>query len=210
MIGSSKRKQRDNAVRIRKKKKSSRKIYLGLIVLAVVGFLIFFFVTLFDSVYPPIAHKEGTGSRREKVEVVLYFSDANERFLVAEKRFVPKENSVDGRLREVVRALLEGSKTGLVNTFPEKIALQSVKIEAGDTAVISFDEALVRNHPGGTAAEMATVSSLANTVTTAVEGVKKVKILIDGKERASLKGHVDLRRPFVFQKELLAQAGSGQ
>lgn len=210
MIGSSKRKQRDNAVRARKKKKSSRKLYLGLIVLAVVGFLAFFFVTLFDYVYPPVAQKEGSGARREKVEVTLYFSDANERFLVAEKRFVPKEKTVDGHLREVVHALLEGSKTGLVNTFPEKVTLQSVKIEPGDTAVLSFDQALVRNHPGGTAAELATVSSLANTVTTAAEGIKKVRILIDGKEPASLKGHVDLRRPFVFQKELLAQTGSGQ
>ncbi len=68
-------------------------------------------------------------------------------------------------------------------------------MEGGDTLSRQFPgESLVANHPGGSAAEMATVYSLTNTLTANLPAIKKVKILIGGKERESLKGHIGLKQ----------------
>jgi hypothetical protein len=63
---------------------------------------------------------------------------------------------------------------------------------------------MTANHPGGSTAEMATVYSLTNTLTVNMPAIKKVKILIGGKERESLKGHIGLKNPFSINRELIA------
>jgi len=136
--------------------------------------------------------------------VTLFFSDAKERFLIPEKRFIPKENGLEEQAGEMVKALVAGSKTGLVNTFPEGTELRGAKMEQGDTLLVDFGDSLVRNHPGGSTAEMATVYSLTNTLTINNPAIKKVKILVEGKERESLKGHVGLKNPFTLNRELIA------
>jgi hypothetical protein len=201
-----KKQRRTDEVKHKKTKKSRRVLLLSVIVVVCVVFLAIFFITLFDYIYPPAAGKHTAAKKRDKQEVVLFFSDANERFLVPEKRFIQKEKEPEAQGREMVKALLAGSKTGLVNTFPEKADLQDVKVEGGDTLVVNFRENLVANHPGGSAAEMATVYSLTNTLATNVSGIKKVRILIGGRERESLKGHIGLLQPFSINRELIAPA----
>jgi hypothetical protein len=201
-----KKQRRTDEVKHKKTKKKRRFLLLSLMVVGAVIFLAIFFVTLFDYIYPPTAGQNTAAKRKEKQEATLFFSDANERFLVPEKRFVPKEKEPQAQGLEIVKALLAGSKTGLVNTFPEKTDLQDVKLEGSDTLVVNFRESLVVNHPGGSAAEMATVYSLTNTLTTNVPGIKKVRILIGGKERESLKGHIGLLHPFILNPELIAPA----
>jgi hypothetical protein len=200
-----KKQKRTQEVQHKKTRKKRRLFMLSAIVLVCVVFLAIFFITLFDYLYPPAAGKKAA-QQRDKREVTLFFSDANERFLVPEKRFVPKEKDPAAQAEEIVKALLAGSKTGLVNTFPDKAELSGVRLEGADTFLVDFRESLVVNHPGGSTAEMATVYSLTNTLTTNIPAVKKVKILIGGKERESLKGHVGLRRPFTINRELLAPA----
>jgi cytoskeletal protein RodZ len=201
-----KKQKRTDEVKHKKTRKKRRLLLLSTIVVICVVFLAIFFITLFDYIYPPAAGKKSAANKRDRLEVTLFFSDANERFLIPEKRFVPKEKDPSEQAQEIVKALIVGSKTGLVNTFPEKAELQDIKIEGGDTFLVNFRESLVVNHPGGSTAEMATVYSLTNTLTTNIPAIKKIKILIGGKERESLKGHVGLRRPFTMNRELIAPA----
>lgn len=200
----SKRQTRSVDIKTKKKRKGVRILILSLLVFCVLGFLVFFFLTLFDSVYPPVAGKGGREPSREKQQVTLYFSDTNERFLLPEKRFIPMDKTREGRAREMVKALVDGSKTGLVNTFPPKTDMISVKIEPDQTARINFGRNLVANHPGGSASEMATVYSLTNTLIANIPEIKKVRILIEGNEQESLKGHIDIRNPFSFNREFIA------
>lgn len=205
-----KKQKRITELKNRKKKKGTQKLILAIIGLAVVGFLIFFFVTLFNVIYPPIGGRTDQKGSKEKQSVVLYFSDANERFLVLEKRLIPKMESPVQQAEEIVRALLDGSKTGKVNTFPPEVALKSAKIEANSTIFVSFSKNLVQDHPGGSASEMATVYSLTNSLTANIPEIKAVKILIEGREVDSLKGHISLKQPFSFNREYLAQDVKGQ
>jgi len=201
-----KKQRRTDEVKYKKTRKNRRFLLLSVIVVGSVVFLAIFFITLFDYIYPPATGKHTAAKKRDKQEVTLFFSDANERFLVPEKRFVPKETEPEAQAQEIVRALLAGSKTGLVNTFPEKAELNSVRMEGSDTLVVNFREDLPAQHPGGSAAEMATVYSLTNTLTANIPAVKKVKILIGGKEGESLKGHIGLHHPFTADRELIVPA----
>jgi hypothetical protein len=201
-----KKQKRTDEVKHKKTKKKRRVLLLSVIVVVSVVFLAIFFITLFDYIYPPATGKQTAAKKRDKQEVTLFFSDANERFLVPERRFIPKENEPEAQAREMVKALIAGSKTGLVNTFPEKAELQGVSREGDDALSVDFRESLAANHPGGSAAEMATVYSLTNTLTTNLPAIKRIRILIGGKERESLKGHIGLRNPFMMNRELIAPA----
>jgi cell division protein YceG involved in septum cleavage len=196
-----KKKRRTDEIKVKKKKKRMKKSLLFLIVATVVACLILFFIIIFEYVFPPT---KDVVAKKEKQEVVLYFSDANERFLVPEKRYIPKGENDQAKARELVKALLEGSKTKLVRTFPEGVALENIRIDDKQTAYVNFDKNLVKQHPGGSASEMATIYSLTNTLTRNVNSIKKVKLLIDGREVDSIKGHVDTRQPFTMNKDMLA------
>jgi hypothetical protein len=199
-----KKQRRTDEVKHKKTKKKQRFLLLFSIIVVLVVCLALFFVTLFDYIYPPATGKYTTAKKKDKQEVTLFFSDANERFLVPEKRFISREKEPDEQAAEMVKALIAGSKTGLVGTFPEKAELQSVKMEGGDMLIVNFREGLAANHPGGSAAEMATIYSLTNTLTVNIPAIKRVKILIEGKERESLKGHIGLKNPFTINQELIA------
>ncbi len=200
---STKKQIRSAGVKSRKTKKNKRTLILSVIVVVAVVFLAVFFITLFDYIYPPATGNRSAETKKEKTEATLFFSDADERYLIPEKRFLSKEQSLERQASELVNALIAGSKTGLVNTFPQKAELLDIKKEGNDTLLVDFRESLVKNHPGGSAAEMATVYSLTNTLTANLPEIKKVKILIEGKSRESLKGHIGLDQPFYPDKELI-------
>ncbi|MGZ3592520.1 MAG: GerMN domain-containing protein [Syntrophales bacterium] len=196
-----KKKRRTDEIKVKRKKKRMKKSILFLIITTIVACLILFFVIIFEYVFPPT---KDNVAKREKQEVVLYFSDANERFLVPERRYIPKEENEQARAKELVKALLEGSKTKLVRTFPEGVGLDNVRIDDKQTAYVSFDKNLIKQHPGGSTSEMATIYSLTNTLIRNINSIKRVQLLIDGKEVESIKGHIDTRQPFTMNKDMLA------
>ena len=71
---------------------------------------------------------------------------------------------------------------------------------------MSFGKNLVRLHPGSGTSELATVYSLTNTLLANLPEVRRVRILIDEKEAESIRGHISLKKPFVFNPEIVAPA----
>jgi hypothetical protein len=51
-------------------------------------------------------------------------------------------------------------------------------------------------HLSGTSAEMSTIYSIVNSLSYNVKPIKKVFLLIDGGEKKTLGGHIDLTSPF--------------
>jgi spore germination protein GerM len=198
----SKKQQRMAVSKSRKMKRGRKTLFLTLIVFGSVVFLIVFFITIFDIIFPTTAGK-GVLARREKTAYILYFADANERFLIPEKRLLPKEKEVKDQADVLVKALIDGSRAGHVSTFPQKATLQGVSIGKDGLAKVSFGKDLVTHHPGGSTSEMTTIYSLTDTLMANIPGIKGVKILIDGKERDTLKGHLDISEPFTFNKEMI-------
>jgi len=200
-----KKKRRTKASQAKKKKRVIKTVFLSLILTVAVAFLIFFFVSLFDYVYPPITGEGVTAQKREKIKVQLYFSDANERFLTPEIRYINKMKTTNDQLKELVEALVGGPSTDLVRTFPEGVTVQSVSLKKDGTALVSFDKNLVALHPGGSTSEVTTIYSLTNTLSLNIPQVKSVKLLVNGKELQTIKGHIDTRYPFTLNRDLLAK-----
>jgi hypothetical protein len=196
-----KRQLRSENIREKKIKKSTRIIYFLLIVGGGFVLLLVFFVTLFSALFPPV--DTDAMKKKEKQVVLIYFSDQQERFLRPEKRYVVKEDDPAGQAKEITQALLDGSKTGLVNTFPHGVAVRDVKMEDAQTVSVSFSKNLIKSYPGGSASEMATIYSLANSITQNIPVIKKVKILVEGKELSYIKGHISTRRSFSPDLELI-------
>jgi hypothetical protein len=199
-----KKQRKAKALKAKKRRQNLKLFILSLIVLVGVGFLVFLFISLFEYIYPPTTG-EGTQVKKEKYKVELYFSDSNERFLVPEDRYIWKEKKVEDQVKELVTTLIGGSNTGLVGTFPEGTKVKDVTIKDG-LASISFNRTLVDLHPGGSASEMMTIYSLTNTIIRNMPQVKSVKILVEGKEIETIKGHIDTRNPFTANMELIVRA----
>jgi len=144
-----------------------------------------------------------TINKKDKYLANLYFSDQQERFLKTERRYIYKEDNPSAQAKEVVKALLEGSKMGLVNTFPAEVVVRDVRVDASGVAWVDFDKNLIRLHPGSFTSEMATIYSLTNSLTKNIPQIKKIKILIDGKEIPSLKGHISTANAFAPDWELI-------
>ena len=196
-----KRQIRSENIREKKTKKSTRILYLSLILGGIFILLVLFFVTLFNLIFPPV--DMDALKKKEKQIAKIYFSDPQERFLIPEKRYVFKENDTAAQAKEIVKALLEGSKSGLVNTFPAGVSLRDVKVVDSEIALVNFSKSLTKLHQGGSTAEMATIYSLTNSITQNIPSIKKVKILVEGKELSSIKGHISTRKAFSPDLELI-------
>ena len=200
-----KKERREIETKNKKLRKGKRIAILSTIGVLFLGFLVFFFVSIFSILFPPIDTESGKRISKEKVEVVLFFSDENELFLVPEKRYVTKEKNIPDQAKEIVNALISGSKLGNVNTFPEKTRVKNVKIDTDQTAHINFDHNFLKNHPGGTTGEIATIYSLASSLIHNIPSIQRVKILVEGKTIPSIKGHVSTQDAFLMEKDRIIE-----
>jgi len=196
-----KKHRRSEDAKDKKKKKSTRIIYLSAIIGSIVIVLALFFIILFNAIFPdadsdPLKIKDRQG-------VILWFSDQQELLLVGEKRYIVRQNDAAAQAKEVVNALLDGSKAGNVNTFPSGVSLRDVKIDEAGIAFVNFTSSLTKLHPGSSSTEMASINSLTNTLTQNVPQIKKVKILVEGKELTTIKGHISTSKAFLPNPDLL-------
>ena len=97
--------------------------------------------------------------------------------------------------REIVRALLQPPPAPYVSVIPAGTTLKAFYLTSGGDAFVDLSADVSAKHPGGTHAELLTVYAVVNTITTNLQGVQRVQLLVDGKEADSLAGHVDVRRP---------------
>jgi len=200
---STKKQLRSENIKEKKIKKSTKLFYLSLIIGGGIVLLVVFFVILFSAIFPPV--DMDAMKRKEKQVVKIYFSDPQELFLKSEKRFVTKESDKALQAKEIVKALLDGSKNGLVNTFPKGVTVRDVKISEDGIASVNFSKDLLKSYEGSSASEMATIYSLTNSMTQNIPDIKKVKLLVDGKDISSIKGHISTRKAFSPDPELIIQ-----
>lgn len=197
-----------------KKKRSNPKIIFSLlviVVLIIVGYLILnkFIVPAWERYKEkPIVTKEVPYKEEEikevqpvpieeMVEVNLYFSDSQAMYLVPEKRKIPQTTSL---ARQAVIELIKGPEnSNLYPTIPEGTQVNELYI-AGDIAYIDLSEEIFKNHPGGSSGELMTVYSIVNTLTE-ISQIKGVQILVEGNEKKSLIGHIDISMPLLRDED---------
>jgi spore germination protein GerM len=147
----------------------------------------------------------GTGAAKSAVSsrnlvettVQFYFADRNTGMLTAEQRtFTHPEAPVDFA-KMIVAGLISGPEQGGIQTLPSETSLRAFYIMKDGTAVADFTKEMAEKHPGGARTEYLTVMSLIQSLTMNIPDIKRVTILIDGKEVETLAGHIDLSQPIT-------------
>ena len=93
---------------------------------------------------------------------------------------------------------------GVTPPFPAGTKLTSLFVDERGIAYVSLSREAIDGAPGGSAWEQLAVHSLVGSLTRAVPQIRRVQILVDGKEIETLGGHLDLRGPVTFDESLIA------
>ena len=135
-------------------------------------------------------------SAERRIRITLYLVGRSGKTLALEDREIALADSVQEQAKQVVRELLSGSRQGLSSPLPRGVKLRELFITPQGLAFVDFSQELISNHVGGTAAEELTVYSLSNTLIANFPAVKSVQFLVEGREVATLAGHLDLTIPY--------------
>lgn len=119
-------------------------------------------------------------------------------WVVEERRLAGGERPGD-ELLAVMAALCEGPRSGrAVSALPRGTRALSAFLDAGSgVAVVDFSGELIYGHPGGSAAEAATLGTILRTLAGNFPQVASCTILVDGRQPATIGGHLDLSRPLA-------------
>jgi hypothetical protein len=131
--------------------------------------------------------------------VMLYFGRADGHGLASEIRWVDGRGATEDVIGDVVRSLIDGSRGGLVSSIPREAVLLEVFLDGSGGAYLNFSESLRSMHPPGDAMEWLTVRSIVASVTQNVPEIRRVWILVDGKQGEPLAGRVPLNRPYSWE-----------
>jgi hypothetical protein len=125
--------------------------------------------------------------------VALFVAHDEDGTLRAESAVIPMPSGRQQRAEELLRALLS---VYLDKNSPHVIGsgseVRSVFLVDPGVAVVDLNSAFADTHRSGVLVEELTVASLIHTISANTQGILKVKILVEGKERDTLAGHADL------------------
>jgi spore germination protein GerM len=141
-----------------------------------------------------------TTADARKITATLYFVSEDGMSLVGVQREVPFGETVLEQAKQIVTAQLAAGPAPLVSAIPPSTTLRAIYLTDRGDAFVDLSATARTAHTGGALDELFTVYSIVNALTTNLPAVKRVQILIEGKEVDTLAGHVDLRHP--LQKNL--------
>ncbi len=138
------------------------------------------------------------------INVKLFLQSPERTGLVIEERAVALSGDLAQQLRSVLEELIKGSAAGLLPTLDPTTRVLEVFVSARGTAYVDLSKEVSAGQPGGSEAELITVYSIVNSLTTSFPAVKQVQILVEDHPAPSLAGHVDLSRPLLPDMTFLA------
>lgn len=146
-------------------------------------------------------------------DIKLYFLNSDLDQLVAENRRIETRNSISERVKTALETLIAGPQTkGYVSAIPGGTQLQSVfwDDEPDFRMYVNFSEELIRNNPGHSLSEWATIYSIVNTVTAQSPAIKEVQILVNGESVKDTNTVWDWSLPFTPEKIFVQHAVKGE
>lgn len=139
-------------------------------------------------------------------KVTLYVADDGAGRLHPLAAQIPLPSGRQQRAEELLRALLRiYQQPDSSHPLPPAGDVRSIYLISSGAAVIDLNAAFADQHRSGILDEQLTVNSLVETLATNVPGINRVRILVEGKTRDTLAGHVDLTE--FFDVSAVAQEG---
>ena len=150
---------------------------------------------------PAAAAPTGVGPH---IAAILYFVSEDGTLLEGASVDVPLRDSPAAQARALVEAqLATGPPAPLTRAVPAGVTVRGVFLTGRDDAYVDLDGTFVSALPGGSHNELMAAYAIVSVLTTNLTPVKRVQILIDGREVETLTGHVDLREPLRKNEGLI-------
>ena len=129
--------------------------------------------------------------------VTLYVADDDSGSLRAQAAKIPLPGGRQQRAEELLRALLRiYQQPDSPHPLAAAADIRSIYLIAPGAAVIDLNAAFADQHRSGILDEQLTVNSMIETLAVNVPGISRVRILVEGRTRDTLAGHVDLSEFF--------------
>ena len=141
----------------------------------------------------------------ETIKIVLFFLSDEDTYLHPEEREIPADSSIVRQAKRTIEELIKGSQSGLISPFPPETELRELYVTKKGVAYVDFSEDIVEKYLSGSSAEISTIYSVVNSLTYNFRSIEKVFILIEGQEKETLGGHINLSRPFLPLYDLIAK-----
>ena len=138
--------------------------------------------------------------------VTLYVADDSAGALRAQAAKIPLPAGRRQRAEELLRALLRVyQQPDSPHPLPAAADVRSIYLIPSGAAVIDLNAPFADQHRSGVLDEQLTVNSLVETLAKNIPEIYRVRILVEGKTRETLAGHVDLTD--FFDVSAVAQSG---
>jgi len=155
-----------------------------------------------------LARSEATGQGSRETEapllemaedmrdVLLFFPRRDKTLLGAEPARIFDLDSPSARGKLILERLAQGPEVeDLAPALPQGVQVRELWISPSGSAYVDFSVEIGRDHPGGTTAELHTVYAVVNSLVYNLHEVRRVQILIEGREVDTLSGHLALWLP---------------
>jgi spore germination protein GerM len=146
----------------------------------------------------------GLEESRETRKITLFFLSEEDDRLHPEEREIFADTLSVHQAKQTVEELLKGSRNDSISPFPPETALREIYLTPEGIAYVDFSREIQDNHLSGSEAEISTIYAIVNSLAYNFKSIRRVFILIDGGERETLSGHINLRKPFLPQYGLIA------
>ena len=118
---------------------------------------------------------------------------------------LPQQMEPYRRLRFVLGELLRGPQGGsLQSPIPKNVQLKATYLMQ-DTAVVDLTDDMFSDRLGGAMTEWLCVAAIVNTVVDNVEGVHRVRLMVNGQTVQTLWGDVDISAPLSGDPSLIME-----
>jgi len=138
------------------------------------------------------------------ITATLFYVTPDGQALTGVRREVPLADGPVAQGRQILGSQTEPAPEGYLSAVPAGTTVRGFYLTPEGDAFVDLSADVAKGHPGGSGAELLTVYTIVNAVTANLPAVRRVQILVDGKEVDTLAGHVDLRRPFDKDTSLVA------
>jgi spore germination protein GerM len=137
--------------------------------------------------------------------VTLFFLADDDDLLHKETRAITAGPTVADEAERALAELIRGSEKGFVSPLPPPTKVRQVFVGKDGRATVDFSREVAEGFAYGSTSELAAVYAIVDTLVFNFPAVKRVVILVEGVEKETLGGHVDLTRAFLPDYSIVAK-----
>jgi len=117
---------------------------------------------------------------------------------------VKREPDGQSQAREILAAML-GDQRVAQTALLKDVRLRELYFDASGTAYVDLTAVQQKEVRTSAGDELTALYALVNTLLQNIEEIKRVRVLLDGREAQTLAGHIDLSRAFSKRMDLVKQ-----